>query len=136
MIHVERHPSRNQLIVFGLLWLIFFSFWGTVSWWDAGITWKSVIFWLLAFTVPASGLVRMEVLRIVYLLATYLTLPIGMVVATVILMVIYYLILTPIGILLRMSRYDPMRRRFNPDAGTYWVPRNPVVDRERYFKQF
>ena len=136
MIRMERHPSRNQLMVFGLSWLVFFSFWGTVSWWKTGITWNAVVFWSLAFIIPAAGFIRLEVLRILFLLATYLALPIGMVVSSVILMAIYYLILTPIGIVLRVTGYDPMRRNFNPDASTYWVLRNPVADSERYFKQF
>ena len=136
MIRMERHPSRNQLMVFGLSWLVFFCFWGTVSWWENGMTWKAAVFLSLALVIPASGLILPGILRIVFLMAAYLTLPIGMVVSSVILMLIYFLILAPIGIVMRMAGYDPMRRDFDPDAGTYWVPRDPVTDRERYFKQF
>lgn len=136
MIRVERHPSRKQLTVFGLLWLAFFGFWGTASWLQAGIDCKAAVFWTLALTVPAAGLFRQEILRVVFLLSAYLTLPVGLTVSSVILLVIYYLVLTPIGIVARLAGHDPMHRKFDPDAATYWVPRHPVADRERYFKQF
>jgi hypothetical protein len=119
-----------------LCWLVFFIFWGTVSWWENGTTWVAVVFWSLALVIPAAGFILPEILRIVFLLAAYLTLPIGMVVSSVILMMIYYLILTPIGIGMRMVGHDPMRRKFDPDAGTYWVSRDPISESERYFKQF
>ena len=136
MMRVERHPSRKQLIVFGLLWLVFFGFWGTVSWREAGLSRETLVLWSLAWIIPATGLIRPVILRATFIIASYITLPIGLVVSWIILMVIYYLILTPIGIVLRMTGYDPMRRNFNPDAETYWVPRNPGTDSERYFKQF
>jgi hypothetical protein len=136
MMRVERHPSRKQLTVFGLSWLVFWGSWGTVSWWNAGLSRTAVVFWLLAFVMPMAGFIRLEILRIAFLIAAYITLPIGLVVSSVVLMVLYYLILTPIGVVLRMTGYDPMRRNFSSDAGTYWVHRDPVSDSERYFKQF
>jgi hypothetical protein len=136
MIRIERHPSRRQLIVFGLLWLVFFSFWGTASWWNAGINWKAAAFWSLAFLIPAAGIFRSEVLRIVYVLAASITFPIGMVISSAVLMVIYYAVITPIGVVMRLSGYDPMKRNFDRSARTYWSSRKPEVETERYFKQF
>lgn len=136
MIRIERNPSRIQLLVFGLCWLLFFGFWGTASWLKEGITATAVFFWSLAFIIPAAGLIQPKLLRIVYILASYITLPIGLIISTAILLVIYYLVLTPIGIVLRMSGYDPMRRKFDTEARSYWAVRNPATGRDRYFKQF
>ncbi|MEV7808305.1 hypothetical protein AB0O28_35685 [Microbispora sp. NPDC088329] len=33
----------------------------------------------------------------------------------------YYLVVTPAGLLARLVR-DPLSRRRNPDAATYWIP--------------
>ncbi|MBB1253724.1 hypothetical protein [Streptomyces alkaliterrae] len=37
------------------------------------------------------------------------------------LLLVYYLFVTPIGVLLRVTR-DPMKRRVQRDADTYWTP--------------
>ena len=43
----------------------------------------------------------------------------------IILSVIFYAIVTPMGILMRRFGRDPMHRRFEPDATTYRVPKSP-----------
>jgi hypothetical protein len=37
----------------------------------------------------------------------------------------YYIVVTPIGLALRLLGHDPMRRRFEPQAATYRVPKEP-----------
>ena len=43
----------------------------------------------------------------------------------IILSVIFYALVTPMGILMRRFGGDPMHRRFEPDATTYRVPKSP-----------
>jgi hypothetical protein len=50
--------------------------------------------------------------------------------------VIYFGVLTPIGLLLRAARYDPMNRRLDRHAPTYWVARDRNTPASRYFRQF
>jgi hypothetical protein len=40
---------------------------------------------------------------------------------TVLLFLLYYLIVTPIGRVCRLVR-DPLHREWNPDAASYWIP--------------
>ena len=61
---------------------------------------------------------------------------IGWILSSVVLAVLYCPVLTPIGVLLRLTGYDPMKRRFDRKAKTYWLARNPDTEMERYFKQF
>lgn len=136
MIRVEHHPERGQLLIFGLLWLLFFCFWGTSSWWKSGMQWRAAALWAAAFVVPAAGLVWPEFLRRVYLAASYATLPIGIIASSLVLIFIYYGVLTPIGLALRLTGYDPMRRSFDRAANSYWIRRKTDDAPERYFKQF
>jgi len=136
MIRIEHNPTRRQLTVFGLLWLAFFGLFGGMSWWKTGLLAEAGVFWAIGAALPALGLVWPGVLRIVYLAASYATFPIGFVVSYVILAVVYYLVLTPIGLVSRLTGYDPMQRRFDRSAKTYWTPREPEETTERYFKQF
>ncbi len=136
MFPIEHHPSPRQLAVFGLTWLVFFTAWGAAAWWKTGSPLAAGVCWSLAVAVPALGLAVPGLLRIVYLGMIYATLPIGLVVSYVILAATYYLVLTPIGLVLRLVGYDPMHRRFDRKAKTYWVPREEDADTDRVFRQF
>ena len=136
MIRIEHNPTRRQLTVFGLLWLAFFGVLGATSWCKTGSFATACAFWAIGTTIPAIGLVRPATLLIFYLIASYATFPIGFVLSYVILAVVYYLVLTPIGIVLRLTGKDPMQRRFDRSAKTYWTTREAEDTSERYFKQF
>ena len=62
--------------------------------------------------------------------------PIGWIVSHLLLSVIYYLLLTPIGLIMKAVGYDPMRRKLEPNQETYWVNRQKSEDPQRYFKQY
>jgi len=47
------------------------------------------------------------------------------VVHPIVIAILFFGAFTPIGFLMRRFGNDPMRRRFDPDAGTYWIPRTP-----------
>jgi len=136
MIRIEHNPTRRQLTVFGLLWLVLFGVFGGMSWWKTGAFAEAGVFWAIGAAIPALGLVWPGVLRIVFLGASYATFPIGFVVSYVILAVVYYLVLTPIGLVSRLTGYDPMHRRFDRSAKTYWTTREQDNTTQRYFKQF
>jgi hypothetical protein len=46
----------------------------------------------------------------------------GWVNSRVILTLVYYVVIVPIGLIRRLGGHDPMRRRFEPDAATYRIP--------------
>ena len=47
------------------------------------------------------------------------------VVSPVVLSLVFFSTVTPIGLLLRRLGKDPLRLRFDPDAPTYWIERRP-----------
>jgi hypothetical protein len=56
--------------------------------------------------------------------------------ARIILTVLYYLVVSPIGLVLRRVR-DPLDRRMDDGRTTQWIKREPVaIDRARYEQQF
>ena len=44
--------------------------------------------------------------------------------------------LTPIGLAMRVFRYDPMSRALEPDRKSYWIERDPQPDPKQYFRQY
>ena len=47
------------------------------------------------------------------------------VVSPVVLLLLYATVFVPVGALMRARKYDPMRRRREPGAASYWIPREP-----------
>lgn len=133
-IRINRNPSRRQLLVFGLAWL---AFTGVLGWesWLRGRHGAAAIAWTLAATVPLGGLLCPRFLRYVFVAMSYATYPVGFAVSRILLALVYYLALTPIGLTMRLLRYDPLTRRFDPGARTYWVRRGAAKPAESYFDQ-
>lgn len=61
----------------------------------------------------------------------------GHVVSTVLLVLLFYLVVTPMGLLARAVGKDFLNRKWDPQAPTYWVPRDSTpktpADYERQF---
>jgi hypothetical protein len=135
LIRIERNPSRRQLATFGVVWFVAFAIFGGIALSRSGLPWATAL-WAAAVLVPGIGCLAPALLRAVYVGMACLTYPIGVVVSLVLLAAVYYLVLTPIGLLLRLFGYDPMCRRRDPNAVSYWTPREPADDVRRYFRQF
>lgn len=51
--------------------------------------------------------------------------------------VMYFLVVTPMGIVIRLSGRDALRRKLNPDAPTYWQTREDADEvRKGFTRQF
>ena len=83
-----------------------------------------------------TGLAFPKLIRPVYIVMMALALPLGFVISTLLLAVVYYVVMTPIGWVMRLSGYDAMHRRFDPQAATYWVERVKQTEVGRYFRQY
>jgi hypothetical protein len=85
----------------------------------------AVVVWI----APAAG----KKLYVGWMLAAQ---PIGWTISHLVLAAVYYLVLTPIGLLMRLFGRDPMQRHFDRSATSYWVKRPTEADPSRHFRQF
>lgn len=134
LIRIERNPSGRQLLVFGIAWLGFAGLLGAVCW-LRGRHPAAEALWAAACAVPLAGAISRRFLRLVYLGLSYATYPVGYGVSHVVLALAYFLAVTPIGLTMRLFRYDPLSRKFDPGAKTYWKARGKPKPVESYFKQ-
>jgi len=74
--------------------------------------------------------------RPLYVLLTLLSYPVGFVVSHIIMVVLFYGLLTPVGLLFRLLGRDPLQRGFEPDTASYWVAARDKRSVDSYFKQF
>jgi hypothetical protein len=134
LIRINRTPSAGDLRVFATLWLVVF---GGVSLAAAGRGWE-VAAWVAggaSVVVGLTGWIRPHAVRMVYLVACFAAAPVGFVVSHLLLAAIYFLVLTPVALLMRLARKDPLERRFDPRRSTYWTTREPARPPESYFRQ-
>ena len=138
LIEVKKDFTRRELMLFGPFFVLFNILVGGILWWrhgTFGIDVYSIWGGIVGLLVVAYYVIP-PLRRPLYLGWLYAVFPIGFVISHVILIIIYYLVITPVGLLMRIVGYDPMHRKFDSSASSYWVPRDEITDNSRYFKQF
>ena len=89
----------------------------------------------LALAFGVLGLVSPRRIAWLFTTLTTVTMPIGIVVSEIILAVLYFAVVTPVGLAARLTGRDPLNRRIDRDSATYWVEHRRTDDRSRYFRQ-
>ena len=136
LISLQTEPSTRQLRQFAAIW--FPAFWLIVGWlaWKAtGSVGVAATIWSTAALVSIVGFLAPGLMRYVFVAWMCAAYPIGWIIAHVLLAVIYYCVLTPIGLILRATGRDPMQRSFDRGASTYWHPHRADEGVSRYFRQ-
>ncbi len=67
-----------------------------------------------------------------------LSIIIGYFISRILLTLIFFLVITPTGLIMKLFGKDPMERKLDPEAKTYWVKHEEPSEKtvERYEKQF
>ena len=137
LIDVNWKPGHRELRQFAAMFLVFGLAAGTAIHFFKD--WPPIvaqILWGAAIVVGLAGLAVPALARPVYVVMMAVALPIGFVVSTILMTLIYFLVLTPTGLLLRLFGYDPMHRRPDRAANSYWIRRPATADVRRYLRQY
>lgn len=116
MIAIQWNPERKQLRHFAGIW--FPAFCGLVGWLIGAKSghWAAVqVGWAICGVQALAGLINPAAIRPVFVGLILLTYPIGWVVSHLLLGAIFYLLFTPIGLVLRITGHDPLQLK--PPAG-------------------
>ena len=145
IIELDLRPDARILRQFGIIALVGFGFLAVLAWnewlvFSFGLgearPWVAGAFAGLALLSALFSAVFPKANLPIYLGLSILAFPIGFVLSYVIMGTLFYLIITPVGLLMRLIGHDPLKRRFEPDAESYWVDPRPPRSKESYFKQF
>ncbi len=83
------------------------------------------------------GLLAPGVMRPVHTGFLKLGLVLGWLNTRILLTVLFFLVFTPVSFVMRLLGRDPLARKFDPRATTYWVPKPPESrGPERYEKMY
>lgn len=129
------HPTDTDLRVFGGLQLIFLMIVAYVARQQLPmVAWAALLG--LSAIVAVLGAAKPWWIRPIYVGWMTAVFPIGWAISHIALAVVYYLVLTPLGIWRRLTAGDPLDREFDSAAATYWRRRPPSRGSRSYFRQF
>ena len=115
--------------------LIGFSVLGLLAAWRAsGISTGAIVLWSIGMFLAGAAFVP-KLGRIAYLGVYLPTSIIGFVVSNVILTLMFFLVITPLGIILRLMGKDFLRQQRQKDK-SQWMPVNGAKSEDRYYRQF
>ena len=136
LIEINKDPSQNELRWFGVMFLAFFGVIGGIAMWRFDAQRVAIILWIAAAIVTALYYAIAPIrkpLFVGWMLAAY---PIGLTISLVIMAITYYLVLTPIGFMIRLFGIKSFDVGIRREATSYWIPHKPASNRKRYFQQF
>jgi hypothetical protein len=133
---INWRPSPRQLRQFSGALLVFCQLAAMILYWKVGAQCAALCVSLAGLLCGIGGLVWPRAARPVYLTFVVLGFPLGWVVSHAVLAVFYFGVLTPLGLCLRLTGRDPLARKFDKEAKSYWRPHQPAPDNARYFRQF
>lgn len=123
MINLNLSPSEKELKQFAIGQLIFcllISLW--LFFYRESQTGPGVIMTISVFLFILSRIYP-GLLKYPFLFLSLVAFPIGWVVSHVVLLIVYYLVMTPIGWIMRMAGYDPLERKPDLKVESYWKKR-------------
>ena len=137
MIEINWNPTRKDLRIFGIAALIASIVISLLLYIFKGIElqWISILI-VVGSAIFLCSFISAKATRMIYLGLSLVTLPIGWILSFILLAVFYYLIVTPTGLIFRLTGRDPLHRKFDSTTKSYWIKRKSPDTLDRYFHQF
>jgi hypothetical protein len=144
LVEINWKPGRRELALFSRAAAAALALAGTVialrtRAWSAAdplAGWRvPLILAAAAVLVGIAGLVSPRALRPLHLAWMGLTWPIALAATNLLVAAAFYLVLTPVGIAMRLGGRDALRLRRTP-GGPAWIPREGAREPRRYLRQY
>jgi hypothetical protein len=137
LIEFNSDPTDRQLRQFACIVLPLCALLlAALVWWRLGQRASGWGILAVAALVAIGGLFRPALARPIYLGWMYASYPIGWAVGHLMIGVVFFIVVTPLGLLMRAFGRDPLSRKFDGSRTSYWEKRPSVDNPARYFRQF
>ena len=145
LIRLNLNPTAKELRQFGFIALGAFGLLGALLYWHVVPLWRvfgaatptvAYVVWAVGALSAFLSMVAPKMNRPLFVGLSVVAYPIGVVMSYVIMGAFFFLILTPLGSIFRLAGRDPLRRRFDATARSYWISRKAAAKTDRYFSQF
>jgi hypothetical protein len=94
--------------------------------------------WLgvIGFAVGLTLWLLPQIAKPFYMVWYFLACCMGIVIGNLLFTMFFYLVFTPLGLLLRLRKHQPIEKGFDKSRKSYWRDAEKPLDAERYFRQF
>ena len=137
LLEVNWKPTSRELRQFALIWfplaclMIGLMIWratGSFAWGavpvGVALILAPIAFWNLAFA---------RRLFVGWMIAVY---PLGWTISHLLMATIYFLLITPMGLLMRLFSRDSMGTKFDETRESYWTEHQSPKNKQQYFRQY
>src|ERR1051325_1990870 len=130
------NPSRRVLRQFAGAWLVVLLVLAWRRWLGRHDTVWAPCLAMLAVVIGGMGLVWPRTLRWLFVGLMALAFPMRWVISQVALVVLFYGVITPLAMVMRMKGRDHLRLKQPGEASSYWHIKQASGDLRRYFRQY
>ncbi len=95
------------------------------------------LLWQIGVALAVVGTLAPKVVKPLYYAWMTMALALGFVMTRVLLTIFFFLVMTPVALIFRLIGRDPLHRKLDRDAASYWIEKHyPIEDRTRFEKFF
>ncbi|MGI9471517.1 MAG: hypothetical protein ACR2NZ_08305 [Rubripirellula sp.] len=132
LVELNWKPSQRQLRQFASICLIAIP---AVAWlWGASGT-PLAIAGLAGGVIAVVGWISPNWIKPLFLLLSLIAIPIGWVIGELAMLLIYFAVFLPFGLIFRLINRDALHRGLDHDSKTYWTPKKQPSSVASYYRQ-
>lgn len=133
LVQMNWRPTPRQLRQFGLGCVVVPAlvvwFWGASTAWVVGVLIAGLVVAITSWLAPST-------VRPLFIALSLLAIPIGIVVGELVLMLLFFGLFLPIGMLFRILGRDALQTRMDTSATTHWSTKAAPTSVRNYYRQF
>ncbi|MDZ7314563.1 MAG: SxtJ family membrane protein [candidate division KSB1 bacterium] len=130
---LEKSPAKSAS--FGYLFAVILSLLGIAIVILGKVPQRSLIFFTPSLLFALFARFFPSLLKPLFSVWIILSLLLGWIMSRLLLTIVFFVVITPISFLMKLFGKDPLNRRFNKDASTYWSSKlhDPQKDFQKQF---
>lgn len=132
LIEINRDPTNRQLRQFAVICLFALPLVGWI--WGGSVT---VIMLLAAIglALAVTGFAVPGAVKPIFLTLMIVTIPIGLLIGELVLLVVYFIVLMPFGLVFRIMKRDALQLSLDRHAKSYWQAKKQPNGAHSYYRQ-
>jgi hypothetical protein len=135
-LEIPRNPSTRTLRQFAVAWLLVLVIVGGHRYYVRGQHTAGTLYLSMGIVFGLGGLFRPSVVRWLFVGCSVAAYPIGWVLSQVLLLALFYGLITPLALLLRLKGRDPLGRKKGGNQASFWSPKPSPKDFRSYFRPY
>lgn len=136
MIAIDWNPDRKTLRTFAIGLIVLASAYAIWLGWQQRLSNTAMWGCALFGCVGLVGACVPPLLRWIYVAWMVIVFPIGWCIFQAMLAILFFGVITPLGLLMKFRGRDPLGLKPDPQAQSYWTKRSPSPDPSRHFRQY